>query len=106
MLDLDRELNAMQSVGKKVKEIRESNSLTQKEVTARAADLSASYIANLENGAIKNPGRGKLNLIAKALGTSLNELLDGTTAKQAVADESKIKARVWCFNRHCRKAIV
>lgn len=94
------------TIGQKIKSIRESKSLTQKEVTALAADLSASYLANLERGGIKKPTRGRLTRIASAFNLTLEELIGGTDAEEAVADETKAKARLWCFNCHCPKANV
>lgn len=96
----------MQTIGQRVKDLREEKGMTQKELTGRAGDLSASYIANLENGEIKRPGGAKLNMIARGLETSLDELVDGTDAKAAVDEEEQAKARAWCLNEHCPKAIV
>ena len=62
-------------VGKKIKEVRELASMSQKDL-AYSADLDRSYIASVENGQ-RNISIVNLEKIANALGVTLSELFNG-----------------------------
>lgn len=62
-------------VGNRIKEIREQNGVSQKDL-AYTADLNRSYIASVENGK-RNISIVNLDKIAKALRMSLGELFQG-----------------------------
>jgi transcriptional regulator with XRE-family HTH domain len=62
-------------VGKKIKEVRELASMSQKDL-AYSADLDRSYIASVENGQ-RNISIVNLEKIANALGITLSELFNG-----------------------------
>ena len=59
----------------KLKEIRQSKSLTFKELS-KQSKVAIGYLADLENGKCNNPSLATLNKIAKALNVSVTELLD------------------------------
>jgi len=62
-------------VGKRIKEIREQKSISQKDLSY-AADLDRSYIASVENGQ-RNISIVNLEKIAVALKVSLSDLFQG-----------------------------
>ena len=62
-------------VGKRIKEIREKKSISQKDLSF-SADLDRSYIASVENGK-RNISIVNLEKIANALDVTLSELFKG-----------------------------
>jgi transcriptional regulator with XRE-family HTH domain len=62
-------------VGGRIKEIREQNGISQKDLSY-AADLDRSYIASVENGK-RNISIVNLEKIAQALNVNLNQLFQG-----------------------------
>ncbi|AJW76950.1 transcriptional regulator [Marinitoga sp. 1197] len=58
-----------------LKKIRNKKGLTIKELSLKT-NLAESTIARIENGIFKNPGILTLKKIAKALGTTVEELFD------------------------------
>lgn len=60
-------------IGKRIKEIREQNNLSQAEL-AEATDLSVSYISHLENAKRKASLESVLRIV-NALGITVDELL-------------------------------
>ena len=62
-------------IGKRIKEIREQNNLSQAEL-AEATDLSVSYISHLENAKRKASLESVLRIV-NALGITVDELLAG-----------------------------
>jgi transcriptional regulator with XRE-family HTH domain len=62
-------------VGKRIKQIREENNISQKDLSY-AADLDRSYVASVENGQ-RNISIVNLEKIAIALKISLSELFQG-----------------------------
>ena len=62
-------------VGKRIKEIREKKSISQKDLSF-SADLDRSYIASEENGQ-RNISIVNLEKIANALDVTLSELFKG-----------------------------
>jgi transcriptional regulator with XRE-family HTH domain len=62
-------------VGRRIKEIREKNGISQKDL-AYTADIDRSYIASVENGQ-RNISIVNLEKITKALKVSLSELFYG-----------------------------
>jgi transcriptional regulator with XRE-family HTH domain len=62
-------------VGKRIKDIREQNGISQKDL-AYASDLDRSYIASVENGQ-RNISIVNLEKITRALKVSLSELFQG-----------------------------
>lgn len=65
--------DTLKIVGKKLREIREKQHLTQSEV-ASAADISANYYALIERGA-SNPSIETLESILKVLGAKSSKVL-------------------------------
>lgn len=62
-------MNIKESIGSRMKELREAKGLSQKDV-AYSADLDRSYIASVENGA-RNISCVNIEKIAKALQVSV-----------------------------------
>ena len=73
---MKRKLN-YKFIGKRIKEIRETNCLTQEEL-AEKADLSKVFIAYIETGKRK-PGLESIVKISQALNTSTDNILTGNT---------------------------
>ncbi len=67
-------VNINQQLGRKIKQIREGQGLSQEEIAFRAK-LDYSYFNQDENGR-RNPSVGVLDRIAKALGVSIKDLFD------------------------------
>lgn len=91
------------SIGEKIKHIREAAGLSQKEVTGKA-DLTASYLANLESDRIKTPSPDKVKRIAFALKTTWEELVLGTEVEGEFVEGEQQSRLVWCGNRYCPSA--
>jgi transcriptional regulator with XRE-family HTH domain len=96
----------MEQIGERIRTLRESKGLSQKELTARAVEISASYLANVENVGIKQPSAVKLRVIAKALEVTFEDLIKNTDAAVAATEEDRKTSHVWCVNRNCPKAEV
>jgi transcriptional regulator with XRE-family HTH domain len=93
----------LQTIGEKIRELRIARGITQKELTAKTT-LSASYLANLENNEIRQPGPEKLRAIARVLGTEWEEIVKGTDVEQQLVDRDKRDARLWCSWYKCPAA--
>jgi transcriptional regulator with XRE-family HTH domain len=61
-------------IGKKIKKVRESKGLSQKEVIA-VAEIGSAMYSRIENG-VNEPSLATLEKIAKALGVKLSDLFD------------------------------
>jgi transcriptional regulator with XRE-family HTH domain len=66
------------SLGQNVRQIRETNHLTQEKL-AEFAGLDPTYISGIERG-LRNPGIRNVAKIAKALGITTSELCKGVEA--------------------------
>lgn len=62
-------------LGKNIKRIRQKRNLTQDKL-ARLADIPYTTITKIETGVIKQPSVLAVAKIAKALGVSLDELVE------------------------------
>lgn len=69
-------------LGKKIKELREQQGLTQGQL-AREAALSQGYLSQLEMGVVNKPSASVLLRISKALGIDVNELFVAAGYKTA-----------------------
>lgn len=63
----------LRKLGKRIKEVRTRQGLTQQEV-AEKADTSTNYFAQIERGEV-NPSYSVLKAVAKALNTELSNLI-------------------------------
>ena len=75
-------------IGKKIKELRISQNLTQ-EYVANMADVNTSHISNIENNHTK-VSLGVLMAIANALNTSIDYLLADQFENSALALDNEI----------------
>ena len=66
----------MKELGKKIKEIRIEEGLTQANLAPD--NQNNSLISHIENGMTKSPGRNTLNVIADRLGMTFKELIKDT----------------------------
>jgi len=73
------------TVGERIKSKRERMDLQQKDL-ARLAELSASFVSDVENGK-KNISLPSLEKIAKVLGCTSAELLGGENVSNAIPDD-------------------
>lgn len=69
----------MMNIGQNVKSLRLRAGLTQREVSARA-NLSHSFICQIEKGRHPSVGAAALQNIARALGVDINDLLKSASA--------------------------
>ena len=67
-------MNAKQKIGQRIKELREENKITQKELSY-TSDLDRSYIASVENGE-RNISIVNIEKIAMALGLTIKEFFN------------------------------
>lgn len=74
-------------IGQRIRDIRKQRGYTQ-EALAEAADLSASYVSHIELGA-KSASLAAILQIAKALDTSLDQLLYGNQGNDSVSDNAQ-----------------
>ena len=65
----------LRALGFALKRLRESKRLTQ-EALAEKADLDRTYLSDIERGA-RNPGIKNVARLAKALGVTTSQLLEG-----------------------------
>jgi transcriptional regulator with XRE-family HTH domain len=63
------------AIGARVMAARKASGLSQEQV-AVAADVTQSFISQIERGEIDDPGSMRLNRIAKAVGAELSALLE------------------------------
>ena len=85
------------TVGKRIKQIRESLGLRQEELAKRAS-VSRTYIIQLENDRSSKPSATVLFSIAVALGTTIAELLgkkDKTKATHELPKSSKEAFKIY-----------
>ncbi|MDE0125771.1 MAG: helix-turn-helix transcriptional regulator [Bryobacterales bacterium] len=75
----------MPTVGDRIREIREDLALTQEELASRAG-LSKGFLSDVENNKRNLSSRNLLG-IANAVGTSIDYLLRGHTAEQAITQD-------------------
>lgn len=61
------------TLGDRIKELREENDLSLRELSKKTNGLSAAFLSDIELGR-RFPADDKLELIAKALGTSVEDL--------------------------------
>lgn len=73
------------TVGDRIREIREDLALTQEELASRAG-LSKGFLSDVENNKRNLSSRNLLG-IANAVGTSIDYLLRGHTAEQAITQD-------------------
>lgn len=64
----------MSDIAKNLRKIREAKSLSQEKL-ARSADVANNTIVKIEAGKNKNPTLDTLKKIAKALGTTVDNLI-------------------------------
>jgi len=67
------------SIGKRIKEIRQSLNISQSELADRMKYLNQSQISKIENGDRKATAMDLIE-IAKALGVSVDEIIDNKIA--------------------------
>ena len=65
----------MATIGKNIKKLRKQKGISQDRLS-KLADVSLNLIAKLELGNNQNPTINTLNKIAKALGASLDDLME------------------------------
>ncbi len=63
-------------LGKNIKELRQKRKLSQEKL-ARLTDISLNTLTKIESGFTKRPSIQTIHKIAKALGVSLDELVEG-----------------------------
>jgi len=85
MLELTMKEVMKMTVGERIKSKREQMDLQQKDL-ARLAELSASFVSDVENGK-KNISLPSLEKIAKVLGCTSAELLGGENVSNAIPDD-------------------
>ena len=64
----------MQSIGRRIKELREASGITRTEL-AKRANVTRAYVSALESGSRDNPSLDVLRRLANALKTDVSELL-------------------------------
>ena len=79
----------MQSLGERIRELREKKDLSLRELCRKAGDVSPAHISDIELGR-RHPSDGVLMAIAKALGVSFEELKKLDT--RPAVEEMKNKA--------------
>lgn len=76
----------MSTIGERLTELRKSQGLNRPQL-ARKADVSYSFIVQVESGQRENPRTDKLGQVAKALGVSLDDLLATNTPLPKAVNE-------------------
>ncbi len=64
----------MQSIGRRIKELREASGITRTEL-GRRANVTRAYVSSIESGTRNNPSLDVLRRLAEALKTDVSELL-------------------------------
>ncbi len=77
----------MDSIGRKIKELRLENGLTQEELADRS-ELTKGFISQVENG-LTSPSIATLQDILEALGTNLSEFFSAEVEEQVVFPENE-----------------
>ena len=65
-----------QNLANNIKKLREAKGLSQEKL-ARSADVANNTLIKMESGENKNPTLDTLKKVAKALGVSVDELING-----------------------------
>ena len=68
-------MSTNQNLAKNIKRLREAKGLSQEKL-ARLADVANNTLIKMETGENKNPTLETLRRVAKALNTSINELIN------------------------------
>lgn len=84
----DHHRSTMDTIGKRIKYLRESKGWTQERL-AEEAGVSKSFISDVENDR-RNPSAAKLLDIASVLGASLDFIMTGKTEGMAEQDTPQI----------------
>jgi len=93
------------SIGDRIREIRESRNLTQKELAAKLGDSRASLICNYENGTSR-PDVDRIIKLCKALGVSADELLGlKTDGQRLTSDEWTRTTKFRMLDEHGRSVV-
>ena len=69
-----------QLLGKQLAELRQRSGLSISALAYKAG-VAKSYLLKIEKGEVENPGLGTLDLIARALGVTLDDLLNPSSEK-------------------------
>jgi XRE family transcriptional regulator, master regulator for biofilm formation len=77
-------------IGKNIYDIRKRKGLTLSELAERA-NISKSYLSNIERSLNKNPSINVLEKVANVLGVDLEALLIGTTLEKERPDQEVIE---------------
>ncbi|MFP4017063.1 MAG: LexA family protein [Halanaerobiales bacterium] len=80
----------MTTLGEKLKELRNEQGLSLRDLAAKAGDISVSYLSDIENNR-HDPSLKKLKTIAKALDISTAYLLDIYDMQNGGGDKFKLK---------------
>ena len=82
----------MKNIGKKIKEIRKQNKLSQENLYPS----NQSLVSQIEKGIIKNPNESTLRIFADNIGVSFDELVDGTDWDRNM---TKVKKTVYAISQ-------
>lgn len=80
-----------ESIGSRIKKLREKNKFTQ-ELLARKANMSYISLVKIENNLVGSPGFQTIYKLAKALGVTLDEFADGVLDDEKLFDPNEISA--------------
>jgi len=69
-------MSTSQNLSNNIKKLREAKGLSQEKL-ARLADVANNTLIKMESGENKNPTLETLKKVAKALGVSVDELING-----------------------------
>ena len=82
----------MKNIGKKIKEIRKQNNLSQENLYPS----NQSLVSQIEKGIIKNPNESTLRIFANNMGVPFDELVDGTDWDRSM---SKVKKTEYAISQ-------
>lgn len=75
------------SLGARIRELRLARGFRSLRGLADAADVAYSVLYNIETGATQDPQKGTLERVARALGVSVNDLLDENAGRTELSGD-------------------
>jgi transcriptional regulator with XRE-family HTH domain len=96
---------ALENLGEHIRTIRKERGLSQ-EALARRADVSLNLVGKLELGLVLNPHYGTLAGLARALGVTVEELVEEPILVGPKADAPQAGATVYSFEGAPAPAVI
>lgn len=92
------------NIGKRIQILRKEKKMSQRSFAPFG--IKQSYLASIEAGNITNPSPEMLTNIARGLGFSVEELVDGTELAASPYSKGGTPQKAFCPNNRCPKLVI